>query len=133
MILNAMKKVNENFLREDNLSPYEINDGFCEDWAEQVFEILSKSENDVQIWATLFGFADTSHVFLRINDKFYDAECLDGCLDHMELPIFSKLIGFKRQPVWLENINHNNDIIENKRDTTPEMIKEYNEIFGTNN
>jgi len=114
---------------------YNINNGGCAEWANKVFDMLKDTHHLVEIWATLHDFADTYHVFLRIDGKFYDAECLNGCEDHMELPIFAK--GFKklnrRQPVWLEDINQCLDKIENRRDVTDEMIREYDEINGTCN
>lgn len=113
--------------------PYKINDGWCEQWAENVFDQLQDTNNCVEIWATPFGFADTNHIFLRINGKFHDAEMIDGCDDHMELPIFAKLLekGCERQPVWREN--HNGKIkpdSESKRDMTDEMVAKYNQENG---
>lgn len=77
-------------------TPYEINNGCCEEWAEEVKFNISKTYKFC-IWETVFGLADTIHLFVQIDGRFYDAECLDGVDDYMQLPIFKKLL--RPQPV----------------------------------
>lgn len=128
-MIDAVHQVTQEFLHFEYFTAYDINDGGCEDWADAVMERLKDTAHDVQLWATLHGISDTSHVFLRIDGKFYDAECLDGCDDHMELPIFAR-IG-KRQPVWLED--HNGKFVEggeHRRDLTEDQVKEYHRVIG---
>jgi len=72
-------------------TPFEINNGCCEDWALEAQSALKVTEHKVAIWETVFGLADTIHVFLQIDGKFFDAECLDGVENYMQLPIFAKL------------------------------------------
>lgn len=84
-------------------TPYEINNGLCESWAIDVQEALKAKPYRVAIWETVFCLADTTHVFLQINGKFYDAQCLDGVESYMHLPIFSKL---GPQPVVLIDANY---------------------------
>ena len=129
MIEATLQQVNDSFTE----SPYDINDGLCEDWANQVFDRL-KDEVFVEIWETLFGFAATTHVFIRIDGKFRDAECLAGVEDHMDLPIFAKLLAeCGRQPVWLIDHSGNGEVTDNRRDVTSEMVRQYNEMNGTTN
>ena len=129
----AMRKVTKKFADEEGISPYEINNGYCVEWAEEVLELLRNTHHKVELWETPFGYADTTHAFVRINGKFYDSECLEGVDDHMELPIFAKLhVAIKRrQAVWLLDHNKGQDFTgENKRDMTDEMVAEYNKENG---
>ena len=113
--------------------PYDINNGYCSEWADSVFASLDTTTSIVEVWETPFGIADTSHTFIRIDGLFYDAECLTGVSDHMDLPIFTKLIPI-RQPVWL--LDHNGKYFDdNRRDMSQEMVNEYyqsSNIIDTN-
>lgn len=105
-------------------TPYEINNGGCEEWADTVLQRLSDSPHAVEVWATPYFFADTTHSFVRIDGLFYDAECPEGADDHMDLPIFRRLTeaGRGRQPVWRENANRRGGLsTESLRDFTPEL------------
>lgn len=133
MIAHTIVEVTQQFL-DQGTTPYEINNGYCYEWAEGILERLRATEHQVELWEVLFGFGDTTHAFLRINGKFYDAECHEGVEDHMDLPIFKKLAanGGGRQPVWCIDCNH--DITgESRRDVPFEMLVEYDEQNGTNN
>ena len=83
--------------------PYEINNGSCEQWAELAYEMLSSQGIVCGIWETVFAMADTIHFFLQCQGKFYDAECLTGVEDFMQLPIFAKLD--RPQPVVFSHGN----------------------------
>lgn len=113
----AMAQVTQSFA-EEGITPYEVNNGNCDAWAEEVLGLLGETGHKVQIWATPMFYADTTHIFLRIDGKFYDAECSAGVDDHNELPIFAKLIadGLRRQPVWCEDANHELEGQETFRD-----------------
>src|SRR6185295_2111880 len=122
-MIEILNKLNAEFI-EDCGSAYEINNGSCEEWADEAFSRLEQLDIKVELWATPYFFADTTHSFIRVNGKFIDAECLEGVDDHNDLPIFRKLIalGKGRQPVWLENTNH--DSKENIRDISLSLAKE---------
>lgn len=133
----AMKELNAKYKKE-GITPFKINDGYCDTWAQTIADEMVEI-CAVEIWETVFGYADTNHAFLRINGLFYDAECLDGVEDHMSLPIFKKLfkVTKKRQPVWLVDINRPEDrpFGENKRDLSKEdemSYKKENGLLGTN-
>jgi hypothetical protein len=107
-----------------NIDPYDINNGFCYEWAGTLLENLPNTE----IWEVPLGVGDTSHAFVRYNGKFYDAECLDGVVDHMDLPLFKNPDNYirHRQPIW--RIDHNcsddTDLIESTIGMTEDMILE---------
>jgi len=98
-----MKEILQAVTDSFETTPYEINNGLCESWAIDVQEALKTTGHRVGIWETVFALADTTHVFLQIDGKFYDAECLDGVDSYMQLPIFSKL---GPQPVILIDANY---------------------------
>lgn len=118
-VFEIMRQVTQRLIDKGE-TPYSINNGLCVDWAEEVFGAAHDLINEIEIWETLFGFAHTTHAFLRVDGNFYDAEALNGVDDHMDLPIFS---GLPRQPVWCIDSNH--VVAENKRDMTDEMVEEY--------
>lgn len=94
-----LKKANESF----DVTPFQINNGFCYDWAEIVYNLCEKHNIPVEFWETPFDVAEASHAFVRVGGKFIDSECLTGVADHMLLPLFTN---FKhRQPIWL--LDHN--------------------------
>ena len=109
-------------------TPYDINnDGCCAEWANEVFSVLQDSEHAVEYWEMPFGVGDTEHTFLKINGKFYDAECPQGTTDAMQLPIFVKL--GKPQPVW--RIDHNGKTHgPDKYHLTKKQIQQYNKDNG---
>lgn len=124
MLKEVLQEVTASF----DLPPYEINCGDCGHWADEVMKRLPNHQ--VEYWETPFGTADTEHAFLRIDGKFYDAEALEGVDDHMELPLFSKLLEkFGRQPVWCIDHNGNDLFAENKRDMTDQQVIEYREFM----
>lgn len=100
-----LKDVTDNFEE----SPFEINNGCCEEWAEQVLERINQEKSsifsDFGRWDTVPFLADTNHAFIFVDGKFYDAECLEGVEDYMQLPIFKKLD--RNQPVVFTWGNYN--------------------------
>jgi len=122
-LLDTLQSLNDQFIAHCG-SAYEINNGYCEEWADQAFGLLHDKADKVEVWATPYFFADTSHSFIRVDGKFYDAECLTGVEDHNDLPIFKKL--GKPQPVWMENANHN-EAGDTTRNISPELRKDIRE------
>jgi hypothetical protein len=81
------------------------------------------------MWETVHGYADTSHVFLCIDGKFYDSEMHEGTDDPHNLPIFAKL--GKPQPLWRIDCNGGNNLYPASRfNFTVEDVKEYNDENG---
>jgi hypothetical protein len=106
-IRQALEEITRRLVEEYG-SPYAINCGGCEEWGEAVLEALMESPCQVGYWATDCDHAFCSHVFIEIDGRFHDAECLEGVDDYRQLPLFAtwqrKHPG-KAEPVQLENYN----------------------------
>lgn len=74
---------------------YDINCGYCEDWAEEVREEYRKQTGNDSVEVVgvgnLTGNPDDDleygHVFLKLDNKFYDAETPEGVDDWRDLPL----------------------------------------------
>jgi len=130
VISDILQEVTERFAAR-GVDPYNINNGFCVEWSDEVYALLQNTEHSVAIWETPWGFADTYHQFLLIDERFYDAECHQGVADHMDLPIFARMAiaGASRQPIWC--LDHNGKYQGTGRiDMTDEMVRRYNQENG---
>jgi len=90
-------------------SAYEVNNGCCEEWGYEVLEALADFPCMVGYWETDVDQAHSSHVFIEIDGRWYDAECLDGVDDYMQLPLFAKWQKKhpgEVEPVQLEDYNN---------------------------
>lgn len=116
------------------LTPYQINNGYCNEWADTVFEEMAKTDHVVESWETMWGISECSHSFIRVNGIFYDAECTMGTKNYMGLPTFSKIeeTTGRKVPVWLVDYSCNGYWDVDKFNTTPSMIEKYNAEYGTN-
>jgi len=98
-ITEEITKMVQTAKEKHNLSPREINNGLCEEFAMAVIERMGgysdnleevSTESFVNIesdeWANYPG-----HVWIYYGDKFYDAECPQGVNDWRELPIFRRI------------------------------------------
>lgn len=67
------------------MDPIDINDGWCDKFADEIVEQLDGAELAHNIDAV-----DNEHVhfWVAYRDKCYDAECLDGVTDYHDLPFF---------------------------------------------
>lgn len=82
--------------RDDILDPSEfphtaeeINNGNCADWATVVWERL----RDIGVFAAIeddesLAGHDYSHTFIYYDGRYYDAECIEGVVDWIQLPTF---------------------------------------------
>lgn len=105
----AMAHMRDELCEAYDITPFDINNGFCDEWAYQVHELLKESKHTISIWATHPDEANANHYFIQIDfDKFFDAEEIQGVKDYMDLPIFARLNKTikRRQPVWVEHYNH---------------------------
>lgn len=70
-------------------TPAQINNGWCADFAQAVVEKANCPElqvfNDEEL-----GAEEYTHTFLKLNDLFYDAECIEGEEDWTQLPVFQR-------------------------------------------
>ena len=82
-----MEEVRDSFLNSDGF-PYiieDINNGFCADFAQLIWEKFPSvhilSDDDMT-------GGEYSHTFFEFEDKYYDAECIEGIDDWTQLPTF---------------------------------------------
>ncbi len=107
MLKQVLESITRHFLRTYD-TPYDINNGGCEDWANEVLDAMRTSSHMVGLWATDWDHADSSHIFIEIDQRFYDAERLEGADDYMQLPLFAKWQAEhpgQVEPVQLEDCN----------------------------
>ena len=71
-------------------TPFDINNGYCQEWAEYVREELERAGEDVEVEETPVDYDASGHFWLKIDNRYYDAECLDGVTDWKLLPIFMR-------------------------------------------
>ena len=87
----------EKWYDEENLDPFHINCGSCEEFMLDVIEMskdvlgLSLDEGATP-WENGEGEYDNypGHYWVEYEGKCYDSECADGVDDWKELPIFKK-------------------------------------------
>lgn len=86
-ILNAIDRIGR--------SPIEINSGLCGDLTQLVCDAVEDAD-----WATTEQIEDKledegyhwiGHVWVVYQDKHYDAECIDGVDNFLDLPIFQRV------------------------------------------
>ncbi len=84
---------------EDNLSPKEINDGYCNIWADL---FVDKFGGERQ---ASYDFPDGSqgHVWVKLDGKYYDAEAPQGVSSLEELPFVKRAIS-KYGTDWINDI-----------------------------
>lgn len=78
---------------KDGISPQEINNGYCADFAcvvcngwtgvEGIGGAKLMSDEDM-------GASEYTHSFIEYRGKYYDAECLNGVDNWKSLPIFAR-------------------------------------------
>ncbi len=64
------------------LTANEINHGWCHEWAEMAAQRFPDAIH------MLYRTIENGHSFIRIGDRFYDAECLYGVENWVDLPLF---------------------------------------------
>lgn len=96
-ILERMRRdgfVYKGVLRHDP-TVWDINNGFCEDWALRAAELLrNRGQRAVTAWID----PDVDHCVLCYDGKFYDADCPDGVDQWGELPMFADPQGKRPEP-----------------------------------
>jgi hypothetical protein len=74
---------------------WDINNGYCEDWAERAAELLrERGQRAFTAWID----PDVDHCVLVYNGKFYDADCPDGVDRWSQLPMFADPQGKRPEP-----------------------------------
>jgi len=87
---HAMKEATRHIVSEfERLrTPYDINNGYCQEWAEYVQAKLEEQGIDVEVEETPEDYEASGHFWLKVDGRYYDAECLEGVDDWEKLPIF---------------------------------------------
>jgi hypothetical protein len=84
---------------------YDINCGDCESWAIECKNLLNKLGIECKIfWQDEILDPEIYddlpyHCVLFLNNKYYDAECYDGVLSILELPINKRNPYFTREEI----------------------------------
>jgi hypothetical protein len=72
----------------DEFTPEICNTGFCDVFAEKFREEYPGAE----LWGTDWGLGYTfGHVWIKYNNKFYDAETPNGVINWKDLPFIQKI------------------------------------------
>lgn len=129
--------INKNY-NEDytSLTPEEINDGYCDMWANLFVEKFGGTHQ----WSYDIPNDPNGHSWVKLNGKFYDAEAPNGVDKLEQLPYFQRLIE-KYGSDWL-NIKFYKNIlteadeydVESKEDINEfvEFMREYNSQLNEN-
>ena len=72
----------------DEFTPEICNDGFCDVFAEKFREEYPGAELWSTEWSLGYAFG---HVWVKYNNKFYDAETPNGVKNWKELPYIQKI------------------------------------------
>jgi hypothetical protein len=102
-MVEATKEILSTVKFDDGRSlPYfewDINCGYCEEWALLVQKKLKSIIDCIDLDNTMFKkYEDLpNHVFLKIGKKYYDCECIDGVSSISKLPIYSKNMNCERE------------------------------------
>lgn len=82
------------------VTPQEINNGMCSDFADDVAHIgfgiaIWGDAVPIELWSELVLYEDwphfaCGHCFIMFNNKFYDSECPEGCDYPDELPFYQR-------------------------------------------
>ena len=64
------------------MTPTEINEGRCEEWANEVHRLVPEAE---RYWTF-------DHMWVRYRGRFYDAEARAGVEDWSDLPFFERFV-----------------------------------------
>jgi len=89
-----MKRVIEETLKEFPGTPYEINDGLCEEFMQEVCRKVPEAEERcAEMFFDTYSTPPkyTGHVWIYYNGKHYDAECPKGVENWKDLPFYKRI------------------------------------------
>ena len=89
-----MRQAINDTTREMGMPPYEINNSQCEEFALKIVSKVKGAEDVCTENFVEFGSLP-GHVWILFEGKHYDAECIDGVDNFLELPIFQRARGGK--------------------------------------
>ena len=82
-------RINDEYMENyKTLTPSEINDGYCDIWAELFVEKFGGKH----YWSFEFPTGGCGHSWVKLNNKFYDAEVPNGVSSIEELPFVQRAV-----------------------------------------
>jgi len=92
-------RINDEYSEDyKTLTPQEVNDGYCDMWASLFVEKFGGEHQ----WSFDFPNDPNGHSWVKLNNKFYDAEVPNGTPDLENLPFFQRSIK-KNGKDWLND------------------------------
>ncbi len=76
-ITTVINKLRQDYKQRLNLSPEDINGGFCMYFAKDIIKAMD-GENDNLRYISIGGWNNPYHTFIRYNGRYYDAEHSKG-------------------------------------------------------
>lgn len=106
-IAQAILRLRADYAKQENLSPYQINSGRCDEFAETLkmtgFGIaVWGSQISIENWSPFvqdvveagclenFDYFADCHCLTFYHGKYYDSECSQGCEYPDQLPIYQR-------------------------------------------
>lgn len=117
-----------------SLTPREINNGYCDMWANLFVEKFGGTHQ----WSYDIPNDPNGHSWVKLNNKFYDAEAKNGVLDLKQLPYFQRIIK-QNGSEWLNDEFYKNILteadeydVESKQDIKEfiEFMREYTQVLS---
>ena len=95
-----INNINDEY-REDytTLTPEEINDGYCDMWASLFVEKFGGEHQ----WSYDFPNDPNGHSWVKLNNKFYDAEVPEGVTQLEDIPYFQRAIKCIGNRRWIDS------------------------------
>jgi hypothetical protein len=98
-ITSIIKHLIKKYKKEFNKTPYQINDGMCEDFALDIKEFIEEAIDIDTMWLEVnilkVEVATTNlpgHVWILYKNKHYDVETINGVSDWKDITIFKKFL-----------------------------------------
>jgi hypothetical protein len=101
LIDNINDEYRENFT---TLTPKEINNGYCDMWAKLFVEKFGGKHQ----WTFDIPNDVNGHAWVKLNNKFYDAEVPKGVSKLEEIPYIQRAISKLKSSEWLDNTFYKN-------------------------
>jgi hypothetical protein len=80
-----IKDVITKLIKEFNISPQQINNGECDQFAVEIGILFPESD---ELCSEVVGIFEPRHIWIEYKGKHYDAETPNGVSDYKKLPIF---------------------------------------------
>lgn len=88
ILTSEIKKLVEEYEKVENLSPEQINNGYCADFFSVIFERLGCPKEIIA--GNDYEPEGFGHTWIIFENRHYDAECPEGVDDWKNLPIWAR-------------------------------------------